>query len=171
MYQGEKTLLVTRPTRLVSLRYYVGMFFSLILGVLFYFQIIQRFAPSFPNPGVMGQPLSTIFAGVFLFFALLALLAAELLRKTTRYIITDNKIIREDGILSKRTAMSPYTQLERVDLNQSLLQRILRIGTIVIDTGDDSLNMDMIPHPREVQDLLSNRIGRRAYSGPEPPNP
>ena len=171
MYQGEKTLLVTRPTRLVALRYYVGMFFALILAGLFYFQVIQRFAPSFPNPGVLGQPLSTIQAVVFLFLALLAFLTAELLRKTTRYIITDNKIIREDGILSKRTMMSPYTQLERVDLHQSLLQRILKIGTIVVDTGDDSLNIDMIPHPQQVQDLLSARMGRRAYSGPEPPNP
>jgi len=169
MYQGEKTLLVTRPTRLIALRYYVGMFFSLILAAVFYF--IDRIAPSFPNPSVLGQPLGTILAGLFLFLALLALLTAELLRKTTRYIITDNKIIREDGILSKRTMMSPYTQLERVDLHQSLLQRILRIGTIVVDTGDDSLNIDMIPHPRQVQDLLSTRMGRRAYLGPEPPNP
>jgi len=171
MYQGEKTLLVTRPTRLVALRYYVGMFFSLILAGVFYFQVIERFAPSFPTLSVLGESTNVILAGVFLFLALLALLAAELLRKTTRYIITDNKIIREDGILSKRTAMSPYTQLERVDLHQSLLQRILRIGTIVVDTGDDSLNIDMIPHPRQVQDLLSARMGRRAYSGPEPPNP
>ena len=169
MYQGEKTLLVTRPTRLIALRYYVGMFFSLILAAVFYF--IDRIAASFPNPSVLGQPLGTILAVLFLVLALLALLTAELLRKTTRYIITDNKIIREDGILSKRTAMAPYTQLERVDLHQSLLQRILRIGTVVVDTGDDSMNIDMIPHPRQVQDLLSARMGRRAYSGPQPPNP
>ena len=75
-----------------------------------------------------------ILAGVAAFFALLALLVAELKRKSTRYVITDNKIIRVDGILSKRTSMVPYTQLERVDVTQSLLQRILQIGTVVVDT-------------------------------------
>ena len=129
-YQGEQTLLVTRPTRLIALRYWTAM---------------------------------------FLFLAFLAFVTAELKRRTTRYIITDNKIIREDGILNKNTEMVPYTQLERVDLHQTLGQRILKIGTIVVDTGDDVLNIDMVRHPAKVQELLSARLGRRAWTGQQPP--
>ena len=169
MYDGEKTLLVTRPTRLISLRYWVIMFLSLIIAGLFFFRVIERFYASFPNPPVGGIVLSSVLAAVFLFFALIAFLAAELKRKTTRYIITDNKIIREDGILNKNTEMIPYTQLERVDLRQTFGQRILKIGTIVVDTGDDTLNMDMISHPAHVQELLSARLGRRAWTGTQPP--
>lgn len=164
MYEGEKTLLVTRPTRLISLRYYASMVLALILAGALYFRVIQAFVPSFPDPSFGGYALSTLLATFLAFLALLAFLAGELTRKTTRYIITDNKVIREDGILNKNTKMAPYTQLERVDLSQTLVQRILKIGTIVIDTGDDSLTIDMVRNPRQVQDLLSNRIGRRAYT-------
>ncbi len=116
MYEGEKTLLVTRPTRLIALRYYVAAFLLLVLAGVLFFQVIARFVASFPNPDIGPIRLSTILAGVVGFLALLAFLVAELKRKSTRYIITDNKIIREDGILNKNTAMIPYTQLERVDM-------------------------------------------------------
>jgi len=169
-YEGEKTLLVTRPTRLIALRYYVAMFLLLILAGTLFIQVLERFAPSFPNPAIGSVRLSTILAAFVGFLALLAFLVAELKRKSTRYTITDNRIIREDGILNKNTMMIPYTQLERVDLRQTFSQRILKIGTIVVDTGDDSMNIDMIPHPSHVQELLSRRIGRRGWSGPQPPS-
>ena len=163
MYSGEQTLLTTRPTRLIGFRYYVAALFLAALAGVFYFRVVQRFAPSVPSPDLGGWNLSTILAVVFLFLALLSFLTAELKQKTTRYIITDNKIVREDGILNKKTVMVPYTQLERVDLQQSLGQRILRIGTLVIDTGDDSFAIDMVPHPKRIQELLSTRMGRRGF--------
>src|SRR2546427_8089813 len=144
------------------------MVLAFILAGVFGFHIPRLFAPSFLNYTVGGIDFGLIVAGVVGFFALLAFLAAELKRKTTRYIITDNKIIREDGILNKNTAMIPYTQLERVDMRQSFSQRILKIGTIVVDTGEDTMNMDMVPHPAHIQELLSSRIGRRGWTGPPP---
>ncbi|MCI4371768.1 MAG: PH domain-containing protein [Thermoplasmata archaeon] len=169
MYAGEQTLLVTRPTRLIAMRYWTAMVLALILAAVFVLHIPSRFVSSFPNPSVAGLELSTILGAFFVFLGLLAFLAAEFKRKSIRYIITDNKITREDGILNKNTEMIPYTQLERVDLHQSFGQRILKIGTIVVDTGDDKLSIDMVRHPAKIQDLLSNRLGRRAWAGQTPP--
>lgn len=111
-----------------------------------------------------GLSFDTIVSIFFLLIALYGFIRAELKRYTTSYVITDNKIVRTDGILNKNTQMIPYTQLNRVDLSQNLFQRILKIGTLVIDTGDDTLKIEMISHPRDVQDLLSQRIGRLSYS-------
>lgn len=171
MAVSEQTLLVTRPTRLVALRYYVGTLVSFILAGLFYFGLVEALYPDFPSTTVGGWSSDRIVGAGFAVLGLLLLLVAELIRKSTKYTITDNKIIREDGILNKHTSMAPYTQLERVDLHQTFFQRILRIGSIVVDTGDDSMNIDMIPRPKHVQDLLSQRLGRRAYTGQPPPNP
>ena len=159
MYQGEQTLLETRPTRLISFKYYVATFFAWILAIIFFGGFIDRI----PVITILGWSSNTILAILFGLLGLVFLLTAELKRVSTEYIITDNKIIRRDGILSKRTMMVPYTQLEKVDLNQSLLQRILKIGTLVIDTGDDSVTIDMVPRPASVQELLSQRMGRKAY--------
>ncbi|TLZ67885.1 MAG: hypothetical protein E6K09_05055 [Methanobacteriota archaeon] len=126
-YQGEQTLLVTRPTRLIALRYWTAMVLALIVAGVLFFQVPWRFV-SLGNPALAGVPVSSIVAAFFVFLAFVAFVMAELKRRTTRYIITDNKIIREDGILNKNTEMIPYTQLERVDLHQTLGQRILKIG-------------------------------------------
>jgi uncharacterized membrane protein YdbT with pleckstrin-like domain len=144
------------------------MVLALILAAVFFLHVISRFAPTFPNPSIGSVDLGAILGGFFVALAVVAFLAAELKRKTTRYIITDNKIIREDGILNKNTEMIPYTQLERVDMKQSFGQRILKIGTVVVDTGDDTLNIDMIRHPAQVQELLSKHLGRRAWAGQQP---
>ncbi len=161
-HQGEQTLMTMRPTRYIAFHYYVLFLLSLILAPLvflhpWYFDLI---------PGTVLGPvtLRDILAGLLLLLALYCLIRAELKRATTFFVITDNKIIRKDGILSKNTQMVPYTQLERVDLNQTFGQRILHIGTVVVDTGDDVLNLDHIPHPEKVQQLLSARLGRRAYT-------
>lgn len=160
-YKGERTLLTTRPTRLIALRWWTALGFFLIVAGVFYFGFLSTWIP---DPVVLGGwHTDTILAIVFLFFAFIAFVIAELKRRTTRYVITDNKIIREDGILSKNTEMIPYTQLNRVDLRQSLGQRMLGIGTIVVDTGDDTLEIEMIKHPKKMQELLSERLGRRGW--------
>lgn len=161
MYQGEQTLLETRPTRLISFKFYVATFLSWILAVVFLGGFIDRI-PAITIP-FLGWSSNLLLALLFALLGLVSLATAELKRASTHYIITDNKIIRRDGILNKRTMMVPYTQLEKVDLNQSLLQRILRIGTLNIDTGDDSITIDMVPRPAQVQELLSQRMGRKAY--------
>src|SRR5256885_13727497 len=168
-YSGEQTLLVTRPTRLIALRWWSAVVLALIVAGALFLQLPWRFSSTLANPAVGSLPVSAILAAFFLFLALVAFIIAELRRKTTRYIITDNKIIREDGILNKNTEMIPYTQLERVDMKQTFGQRILRIGTIVVDTGDDTLNIEMVRHPAKIQELLSTRLGRRAWAGQTPP--
>ncbi len=161
-YHGEQTLMTMRPTRLIALRYYALAFFALIVApTLWFVDPVERFGRV--SLSLLGWSVDHILTILFLILALYGFVRAELMRKTTRYIITDNKIIREDGILNKNTEMIPYTQLERVDLRQSFLQRVLHIGTVVVDTGDDTLNIEMVPHPAKVQQLLSERLGRRAY--------
>ena len=163
MYQGEQTLLETRPTRLISFKYYVLFVLAEALALILFADLVPQIQNAVGTISILGWSLGTILSVVLAALGLLSLVTAELKRASTHYIITDNKIIRRDGILNKRTMMVPYTQLEKVDLNQSLLQRVLRIGTLNIDTGDDSITIDMVPRPAQVQELLSQRMGRKAY--------
>jgi len=169
MATGEQTLLVTRPTRLIALRYWTSVIVALVLAAVVGLKVPWRFASTLANPEVFGLDLSTILTGFFVFLAFVAFLAAELTRKSTRYVITDNKVIREDGILSKNTEMVPYTQLERVDMHQTFGERILKIGTIIVDTGDDTLKIEKVRNPAKIQAMLSERLGRRGWTGSTPP--
>src|SRR5437016_5831680 len=120
-YAGEQTLLVTRPTRLIALRWWSAMVLALILAGVLFVQLPWRFSSTLGNPTLGSLPASTILAALFLCLALIAFLVAELKRKTTRYVITD-----------------------------------------------DTMNLDMISRPAQVQELLSSRLGRRGWSGPPP---
>lgn len=160
-HQGEQTLLTARPTRYIALHYYVLFLIAIILSPLVYLH--PWYFDLIPATALGPVNLREVLTGLLLLVALYSLVRAELKRATTLYVITDNKIIRRDGILSKNTQMIPYTQLERVDLNQTLGQRILHIGTVVVDTGDDVMKIDQVSHPERIQQLLSQRLGRRAY--------
>src|SRR5947199_8177308 len=131
-YAGAQTRLVTRPTRLSALRWWSAMVLALILAGVLFVQLPWRFSSILGNPSLGSLPASTILAALFLFLALIAFLVAELKRKTTRYVIKVNKIIREDGILNKNSSMIPYTLLEWVDLKQSSVYRHLTIGSIIL---------------------------------------
>jgi len=162
-HADEKTLMRIRPTRLIAFGYYVLLLFSLLIAAVF---ILLKPIKNYGDEAgsAVGLGYDTIAALFFLLIAFYAFVRAELKRHTTLYLITDNKIVRSDGILNKNTQMLPYTQLKRVDLRQSLFQRILKIGTLVIDTGDDTLKIEMIKRPKDVQETLSQRIGRLSYS-------
>jgi uncharacterized membrane protein YdbT with pleckstrin-like domain len=162
-HEDEKALMSFRPTRFIALHYYVLLLVSLALVAVFLLiRPIKNYGDE--TRSVSGLGYDAVVAIFFLLIAIYCVLRAELKRYTTIYRITDNKIVRIDGILSKNTQMIPYTQLNRVDLRQSLLQRIFKIGTLAIDTGDDTLKIEMISRPKDVQELLSQRIGRLSYS-------
>src|SRR2546428_4117662 len=101
-YQGEQTLLVTRPTRLIALRYWTGMVLGLIVAGVLFFQVPWRFV-SPGHPPLAGLPVSSIVAAVFLFLAFLAFVTTELMRRAMRYFILHQQIIHDDYILKQLT--------------------------------------------------------------------
>lgn len=159
----EKNLDRIRPTRFIAFKYYLVMFISLVLAVsILLVGPIKNYTDV--ENSVVGLSLDVVVAILFFFIAFLCLIGGELKRLTTLYLITDNKIVRKDGILSKRTQMVPYTQFKSVDLHQNLLERMLHIGTLEIDTGEDIIKIETISHPNKLQELLSQRLGRLSYS-------
>src|SRR3989442_6001667 len=117
-YSGEQTLLVTRPTRLIALRWWSAVVLALIVAGALFLQLPWRFSSTLSNPAVGNLPVSAILAAFFLFLALVAVIIAELKRKTTRDVITDNKIIPEDRILDKNTVMILLHHLHPVDMKR-----------------------------------------------------
>src|SRR5437870_13757196 len=65
-YSGEQTLLVTRPTRLIALRWWSLMVLALIIAGALALRLPWLFS-SMSNPTVGGLSTSTILAALFLF--------------------------------------------------------------------------------------------------------
>ena len=100
------------------------------------------------------------------FVGFVELVVVEIRRRMTRYLVTDNRIIRTDGIVRRRTMEIPYTQIERVELEQGLLQRILGFGDLVLDTGEDTETLQSLRHVKLVHDEVIKHIGQMSYRPP-----
>ena len=154
MQAPEKTLLSVRPSRIIVLRYYIGIVFLLIATFSLWF--FSYLLP--PMSFIARETLLNAASGFLLFLAFLLWLIAEFKRASTRYEVTDFRVIRRDGILRRTETVVPYRQLERVQMTQGILDRVLGIGTLLIDTGDDSVRIASVRDPKKVQDAIMSRM-------------
>ena len=68
----------------------------------------------------------------------------------TRLVVTTDKVVLVQGVLRRRTAGVRLERLQAVEVEQSLLGRVLGYGTVVAG----ALRVDYVPEPREVAELL-----------------
>ena len=154
MQATETTLLSIRPSRVIVLRYYVGIVALLALTVLLWF--FNYLLP--PLSFITHATLTYVATGFLVFLAFILWALAEYKRASTRYIVTDFRVIRRDGILRRNEIVVPYRQLERVQMHQGIIDRILGIGTLVIDTGDDTVQIASVRDPQKVEQAIMTRM-------------
>lgn len=84
-----------------------------------------------------------------------------LITKMTRYRIGNYRIDYERGLLSRTIDTLELWHVEDVRLHQSLLDRILNVGTITVVSHDDTtpqLLLRSLPNPRPLFEQLKQRI-------------
>ncbi len=73
------------------------------------------------------------------------------------YILTDSELIIRSGILNSERIIIPYIQIECVNASQSIIQRIFRVGTLIIETagGVSGKAEGIIPHISNHKEVIS----------------
>jgi len=160
------------PTRWNTKGYYIAIALLYVVVAFFAFvQPIKEYAKV--DRAILTVPLDLLVSYVFLFLTLRYFWLAERARKGTWYEIGKDSIVRTDGILSEglkdvtmmqelkkdpvlnlmtkskhwryHTQDIPYSMVEKVDLHQSLAERVMNIGNIKIDTGEEEIWMMRVP--------------------------
>jgi len=91
-----------------------------------------------------GEALAT-FAAIF---GLASGVPAVIRRMTTELAVTDRRVIYKSGVLARHTLEMNRSKVESVDVDQSVLGRILDFGTIVVrGTGGSLEPIRMIGDP------------------------
>src|SRR3954453_10935064 len=83
--------------------------------------------------------------------------AGYLRRMATKYTITTNRLTIRRGILSRAEQHSRVDRIQNVTTNQSVLQRLLRVGTVEFDTAageDDELKFAGVASPHDVVEAV-----------------
>ena len=81
--------------------------------------------------------------------------------------VTEEKVILERGVLSKEIKEIFIPDIRTIDVKQSLLQRIFRIGDIMIATAGTDGYEDVIyglPDPKGIKALISSQRQKRLAS-------
>jgi hypothetical protein len=81
--------------------------------------------------------------------------------KRTKYRISNYRIDREIGLVSKEIETLELWHVEDIKFRQSLGDRILRVGTITVISHDDTtpkLELKSLPNPRPLFEQLKNRV-------------
>ncbi|MFT4126534.1 MAG: PH domain-containing protein [Gordonia sp. (in: high G+C Gram-positive bacteria)] len=79
--------------------------------------------------------------------------------KTTHFVLTDRRVIFRDGILTRAGIDIPIRRINTVEFRHGLFDRILRTGTLIIESAsDESLSFDDIPRVERVHALLYNEV-------------
>jgi uncharacterized membrane protein YdbT with pleckstrin-like domain len=103
---------------------------------------------------------------------LVVLLAGFLKRIFTRYTITTRRLRVQRGVLKRQIQETRLERLQDHSITQTLMQRMLRVGTIDFDTAADEqgdlFRFEGVESPESVV-LQIDRVTQQAAAPPIPP--
>jgi hypothetical protein len=125
--------------------------------------------PQQAQKGLALAVLGTTILGVFW------LLARLLIWRTTYFVVTNERVILRQGVLSKHGREILLERIMDLSFHQSLLERMVGTGDLMIESGGESGQdvFEMIPHPElaERQIYAEIEATKRKNAPPEEPGP
>jgi uncharacterized membrane protein YdbT with pleckstrin-like domain len=100
------------------------------------------------------------------------LVVGWLKRLATTYTITTRRLHIQRGIVSRRNEEARLDRVQNVNTSQSVLQRVLRVGTVDFDTagtGDSDFKFAGVADPNQIVHAIDRAHGEAA--GTQPPGP
>ena len=102
----------------------------------------------------------------------LSILVGFIRRVSTHYTVTDRRLHIRRGILSRTEQHTTLDRVQNVETHQTLLERVLRIGTVNFDTAatdDSDFKFEGVASPRHVVAAVDE--AQRAAAAAATPRP
>ena len=137
LHPGESIIYEGHPSWRSILAYYLK---GLLTGVIV---------------GAIGYLLDGIglAIGFFLLVGAIVLLAGFIRRFATVYTISTQRLRIKHGIVARHVQQTDIARVQNVNTNQSVLERMLQVGTVDFDTagtGDSDFKFTGVEQPEEV---------------------
>jgi uncharacterized membrane protein YdbT with pleckstrin-like domain len=169
--QGERVALITRPH---SFTFVFGALRGLFLALLCLAAALVVEQPGILPPAILGAKLYITIALLVGFgLALLSAVGAWVRWRMHEIVVTDRRVIRISGILSKEVIDYSLDAITDLRLRQSWLGRIFDYGDVDVLTASEAASrpretFPIVAHPiaftHAVQEQRERRPGRPAAS-------
>jgi uncharacterized membrane protein YdbT with pleckstrin-like domain len=90
-------------------------------------------------PDPVWQQNVLIAAAAVAALALVAFIIEWIRRQATEFVVTDHRVIYKRGVISRHTVEMNISKVETVDVEQSMLGRMLNYGTVLVRGTGESL--------------------------------
>lgn len=141
LHPGETIVFEGHPSWRAALSFYVaGLLGAAVIGAL---------------AGVIFDPTSGAFVWLGLFA--LVLVVGFVRRIVTTYVITSQRLYIRRGLLAKNIQQTRIDRVQNVNSYQSLVERMLQIGTVDFDTAgtdDSDFTFHGIAEPQAIVDAV-----------------
>ena len=152
----ERMYWVGKKSRKAFIGLYSISIALITLSVLSFIGVISGFLPFLSGVsfymGVLSASAAVLVIGII-----------EIKRIMVKYEISNHRVLKETGIINKKTDYIPYHMVEKMTLSKKWYERILKIGTIRVDTGETHFYMHSIDRPNEIEDVIRSAMGNARY--------
>jgi membrane protein YdbS with pleckstrin-like domain len=140
---------------------YMTNYFIVILLVVFALLVWQRFSLSFSFfPQTNSELFSDLVIFIFLLVAVYLLEEADMERMLRHYFVTNNEVIKIEGIIRKKRISIPYQSVADVRVNKGVVGRLFNFGDVEITGMKENINMRGMKRPDEIYNAIQNKIAR-----------
>ena len=79
--------------------------------------------------------------------------------RTTHFVVTDRRVMYRHGLLTRAGIDIPLARINSVEFRHGVLDRMVRSGTLVIESASqDPLEFDDVPQVEQVHSLLYHEV-------------
>ncbi len=158
---GESVFFHGHPSWRSILSFYIkGLLLAVLVGVIV--GVITR---------ITGKSVQAGWVGVAVVVMLISVLVVGLVRRVaTTYTITDKRLTIHTGLLSREMHETRLERVQNVNATQSVLERMLRIGSVDFDTAagaEYDFAFRGVSQPREIVrtvDRALHELGKSTQS-------
>jgi uncharacterized membrane protein YdbT with pleckstrin-like domain len=119
-----------------------------------------------PNDG--GHLAFAVVSLIMLYYGIRYGVRPLVIWRCTHYVLTDERIMLQDGVISRERRDLPLDRINDHVLRQSLLDRAFGSGTLVIDSiGDQVAVLAAVPGAHTVQNTIYELIERNRLLHPD----
>jgi uncharacterized membrane protein YdbT with pleckstrin-like domain len=149
LHPGEVVVFEGHPSWRAVLSFYIGgLFAAVVIGV------IVALVASVP----LGVAVGVVLIALVIVVGLVR-------RWATDYMVSNQRLYIRRGILAKHVQQTRVDRVQNVNTNQSIRERLLRVGTVDFDTAgtdDSDFRFVGIAHPGRVAEAVDRALRDQA---------
>ncbi|MFG1603005.1 PH domain-containing protein [Actinoplanes sp. NPDC049265] len=144
--EEEELVLHLHPHAKAAVRPVLALLFSLAVTIVAWVMLPDN------DGGLIGV---CVVAALALFFALTRGVAPLVVWRCTHYVFTDQRVLTQEGVLTRIRRDIPLGRVNDHTVRQSLWDRMFGCGTVTITSiGDQPLVLPSVPRAQELQTTL-----------------